>query len=565
MCSSFREIETCAPAGSICSTPEDMARWVRFQLNEGMVEDRVLITGDSLDETYVPHVQMMPDMHYGLGWMLEKWNGREIIQHGGNIDGYSATVAFMPEENIGFCLLMNSMPTAMQEASKSMVWRSLLLDADSEEVIESDELEQYIGSYTANFASFKNAIMEVTAKDGTLFINVPGQMDYELTPPAEGDEKWPFKMTDAIAVSFHSDDTGDINLMKMYQGGITFEIPRDGTSLPSGPLKDSEVRHLLGTYEQTNEIVNSRVDEIKLDNGWLVIDIPKQMAFKLLPPDDDGKWVFRDIDGLALSFTVTGDGSVDELIIYQSGMEFPGKRVGEAPTGTDDDVEPLPTLEEIIALRDAHGNSQLGPGEAWKIQGELIVPPSGVEGSFQLVMMDPDHWRADTEFGPFGDVSIAIDGDDGAEVGDFYEDRRLEGTELELIRLGQSLLFDNWESNFESLDVVAWSDVNGVETIQIKATPADFDQPFMLHIDPETGAVRMANIWTYAPNMGPYPMELHLGETGQFGDITWPKTWRMFSEDTGDILYNVESITRLKDVPSDMFQLKGFPALQSGS
>ena len=44
---------------------------------------------------------------YGMGWMLHDYHGRLIVQHGGNIDGMSALVALMPEEQTGLVVLTN--------------------------------------------------------------------------------------------------------------------------------------------------------------------------------------------------------------------------------------------------------------------------------------------------------------------------------------------------------------------------------------------------------------------------------------------------------------------------
>src|SRR5262249_45114227 len=45
---------------------------------------------------------------YGMGWFLQDYRGRELDQHGGNIDGMSAMVAVMPEEKLGVVILTNA-------------------------------------------------------------------------------------------------------------------------------------------------------------------------------------------------------------------------------------------------------------------------------------------------------------------------------------------------------------------------------------------------------------------------------------------------------------------------
>ena len=39
-------------------------------------------------------------VEYGLGWMLRQRGGRRVVEHGGNIDGFSAEVALMPDARL---------------------------------------------------------------------------------------------------------------------------------------------------------------------------------------------------------------------------------------------------------------------------------------------------------------------------------------------------------------------------------------------------------------------------------------------------------------------------------
>jgi hypothetical protein len=44
---------------------------------------------------------------YGLGWFIVPYRGYTLIHHGGNIDGFSTMVAFVPQEKIGVAVLTN--------------------------------------------------------------------------------------------------------------------------------------------------------------------------------------------------------------------------------------------------------------------------------------------------------------------------------------------------------------------------------------------------------------------------------------------------------------------------
>ncbi len=59
---------------------------------------------------------MFPGASYGLGWFLTQWQGRRVVEHGGNALGYSAQVAFLPDEGVGFVVLSNCLPNPLQTA-----------------------------------------------------------------------------------------------------------------------------------------------------------------------------------------------------------------------------------------------------------------------------------------------------------------------------------------------------------------------------------------------------------------------------------------------------------------
>src|SRR5262249_16914682 len=116
----YHEIDNIGPAGSINSNVADMIKWVRFQLDAGKVNGKPLVSASALGETHTPQmvVPVGPDAKaanpfthlesYGMGWFLQDYRGRELDQHGGNIDGMSAMVAVVPEEKLGLVILTNA-------------------------------------------------------------------------------------------------------------------------------------------------------------------------------------------------------------------------------------------------------------------------------------------------------------------------------------------------------------------------------------------------------------------------------------------------------------------------
>ena len=109
----FRNIDAIGPAGSINSNVLDMANWAAASAWQRQFNG--ILSEGSLHELHTPCISCdsivkakeLPVCSYGLGWFVEPYRGRHMIHHGGNIDGFSSLVAFMPYEKIGIVILTN--------------------------------------------------------------------------------------------------------------------------------------------------------------------------------------------------------------------------------------------------------------------------------------------------------------------------------------------------------------------------------------------------------------------------------------------------------------------------
>jgi CubicO group peptidase (beta-lactamase class C family) len=108
-------------AGAINSSAADMAQWVRLQLGRGTVDGKKVFSAERSREMWTPATilggvsesaeKFNPTTHfnlYGLGWILNDYQGRKLVSHGGGLDGMISRVALMPEENLGVVVLTNS-------------------------------------------------------------------------------------------------------------------------------------------------------------------------------------------------------------------------------------------------------------------------------------------------------------------------------------------------------------------------------------------------------------------------------------------------------------------------
>lgn len=105
------------PAGSIMSTIGDMCKWVQFNLNNGKVGDQQIISEESMKELHKPNMLMDAPLimacdeidfpAYGMGWFTETFRGHTMVEHGGNINGFTALVTMVPDQNLGIVNLVN--------------------------------------------------------------------------------------------------------------------------------------------------------------------------------------------------------------------------------------------------------------------------------------------------------------------------------------------------------------------------------------------------------------------------------------------------------------------------
>ncbi len=127
-----------AAAGGLNASASDLARWIRFQLDSGRVEERRLLSRGAFLETRRPQIVLPPTRSsamfapeqrlraYALGWFLDEYRGREVVWHPGSMDGMSALVALLPGERFGVAVLANLQGTELPRALAYRAFDELL-------------------------------------------------------------------------------------------------------------------------------------------------------------------------------------------------------------------------------------------------------------------------------------------------------------------------------------------------------------------------------------------------------------------------------------------------------
>lgn len=121
-----------AAAGSIHSSAQDMAQYLKAQLDQGKFGVTRLWSEESAHEMHEPqmvipsasqYAMLWPEaqfLSYGFGWFTYSLHGHKIVEHGGQSDGMQAIISMMPDARNGIVVLTN---TSMLGFAQAVVYR----------------------------------------------------------------------------------------------------------------------------------------------------------------------------------------------------------------------------------------------------------------------------------------------------------------------------------------------------------------------------------------------------------------------------------------------------------
>jgi len=118
-----RDPDAQSPAGGVSSSVNDVARWMRLQLADGVFAGQPVVDAKALAETRRPHILTgfnpftgMPGF-YGLGWNVTyDPQGRLRLNHSGAFAlGAGTHVNLVPGEQLGIVVLTNAAPIGLAE------------------------------------------------------------------------------------------------------------------------------------------------------------------------------------------------------------------------------------------------------------------------------------------------------------------------------------------------------------------------------------------------------------------------------------------------------------------
>jgi len=344
----FRNIDEVGPAGSINSNVEDMSRWMRVHLNEGKLGDEQILSAPALSELHTPQMvlaRLPKDAEfsvgaYAMGWFVDAYRGHTRVQHGGNIDGFSALVTLYPRDGVGVVALANKNGTGVPE----LITRTIadrVFDLESKDWLGEALERRKLGKEVTKEAEKKKESRRIPdtrpTHPLTAYAGEYEQPGYGVLTIAQDGDKlvMTFNNIETPLMHWHYDvfkglkNPDDATFENMEIKFTTnFKGVVDAVSAPFEPMVDeivfsrradsklSDPAHLArfaGVYELAGDEIT-----FEIQGDHLSLSAPGQPSFKLVP-DVTGEFNLDGLAGFSVSFK-EHDGAITAVLNQPNGV-----------------------------------------------------------------------------------------------------------------------------------------------------------------------------------------------------------------------------------------------------
>jgi len=338
--SSYYRISGMSPAGSINSSVNEMTNWLKMWIEKGKFEEKEVLPEAYINDAITPQMVMgggvpdeeFPDMHfstYGYGWMMSSYRGHYRVNHGGNIDGFSANVAFYPSDSLGIVVLANQNGSAIPGLVRNTI-ADLLLNTEKtdwverfkernkkneeEENIKEEEETTLIKSshsvfdFAGDYFHPGYGKFNITVDNDSLYANFKLMKFYLKNTSHDVFE--PFEVTDegidtsesgALRFNFSSNDAGEISNAK-----IKVEATLDPIAFKRTPKLFEVEEEALESYVGEYEISGMTIKFYIKNKNKLYLFVPGQPEYELFPTGNQ-KFNLKALDGYKVEFISEGN------------------------------------------------------------------------------------------------------------------------------------------------------------------------------------------------------------------------------------------------------------------
>ncbi|MDO8969053.1 MAG: DUF3471 domain-containing protein, partial [Saprospiraceae bacterium] len=303
-------------AGSLLSTVEDLNIWTRA-LHGGKV-----LKPESFQKAITPYI--LPNgenTRYGYGLQMGNLLGSLTVEHGGGIHGFLSDLVYLPKEEVCVAILTNcdcvppgnlTPRIAAMVTGKPYQPKAITLNVK--------DLEQYVGVYEND----KKEQRVIRIENDQLTSRRTGGSQFILKP--YGADQFFFENSFA-RIQFVREKTGDKKIIKANvddrQSAENLWYKTDKplpSARPEIQLSEAQIKPFLGEYELMPGFNLAVTNE----GTQLFCQATGQQRFEVFPTTPTR--FFLKVVEADIEFYPEPDGSVQKMILFQSGQQLEGKR-----------------------------------------------------------------------------------------------------------------------------------------------------------------------------------------------------------------------------------------------
>lgn len=355
----YYHIDAMGPAGSINSSVSDMAKWVTTWINGGKYEGKEIIppayTSEAMSSQMIIGAALpekeKSDIYfanYGFGWFLASYRGHYRVEHGGNIDGFSASTCFFPSDSVGIIVLSNQNASVVPSVVRNLIadrmlklkyfdWESdLKKSADKAKAAGKDAEKSSVSNKKQNTRPshalkdyegfYKNegyGAFEIQSKGDSLFVFLGAHTwwlrhyHYDVFEPFDKNAKTGIDTSDKSApMQFQMNIAGDIESVSCNFEPSVKPIVFTKTPKAKEITKDS-LQKFVGEYELSGIVIKIFIKGDKT----LYMSVPGQPEYELVPVDQN-KFSIKTLSGFTVQFNANDKNEMVELLSIQPNGTF---------------------------------------------------------------------------------------------------------------------------------------------------------------------------------------------------------------------------------------------------
>jgi CubicO group peptidase (beta-lactamase class C family) len=358
----YYHIAGMAPAGSINSSANEMANWVITWINGGKFKGKEIIPSNYVSEAISSQMvigaalpdKTNPDVHlsnYGYGWFLSSYKGHYRVEHGGNIDGFSANTSFFPSDSVGIVVLVNQNGSAVPSVVRNIIsdrilkvkttdWNKELKDrrdkvmaeqkkaaaTRSSNKVKGTKPSHILAEFTGKYSHPAYGEFTITYDRDSLIANFKrmklwlAHHHYDVfnSYAIENGKADTTTNENSTQFQFFGNEVGEISKV-----AIKIEPTLAALEFKRTPAKVDISKDVLASYAGEFEL-GGIVVKFFVKNTALHLIVPGQPEYELVPTGKH-KFMIKGLEGFRIDF-LENNGSITEAVFNQPNGVFKAKR-----------------------------------------------------------------------------------------------------------------------------------------------------------------------------------------------------------------------------------------------